>query len=156
MCQMSLTQDDEVIDPAHMSKASGFQKYASAAYDYEKGELIGWDAVYAVLDTQGNFEEIKTDLNKKYKNLVKKGQYTVKEDEGENKFILSDSIANISHKVLLVEGENGMVRFEGIPKKFEYELNLFKDEELRANPLLALQSMIRAAEDHERFTPGGM
>ena len=53
MCQMSLTQDDEVIDPKHMSKASGFKKYASAAFDKERGEIIGWDAVYAVLDQQG-------------------------------------------------------------------------------------------------------
>lgn len=41
--------------------------------------------------------------------------------------------------------------FEGLPKKFEYDMCQFKDAELKANPLLALQSMIRAAEDHDRF-----
>lgn len=39
-----------------------------------------------------------------------------------NEYLLKDTIQKQVHVVRLVEGDNGQVSFEGLPKKFEYDM----------------------------------
>ena len=58
-----------------------------------------------------------------------------------------DNVHNNNIKInLLVSPEDGSVEFIGLPKQFQYPLNLFDDKEKLANPLLVLQAAIRDAE----------
>jgi hypothetical protein len=47
---------------------------------------------------------------------------------------------------LVVQPQDGSVEFEGLPKQFQYPMNMFDDKEKLANPLLVLQAAIRDAE----------
>jgi hypothetical protein len=47
---------------------------------------------------------------------------------------------------LVVQPEDGSVEFVGLPKQFQYPMNMFDDKEKLANPLLVLQAAIRDAE----------
>lgn len=53
----------------------------------------------------------------------------------------------------MITDSKGAVTFEGLPQRFVYPINNFRDEEIRADPLAVLQSVIKADEDHNQVQP---
>jgi len=54
----------------------------------------------------------------------------------------------------MVTDSNGKVTFDGLPAQYANPLNAFSDEELRTNPLICLQALIRNAEGFDPKTDG--
>jgi len=57
-----------------------------------------------------------------------------------------DTSKNEKFVIKMVVDKEGAVEFTGLPQRFVYPVNNFRDEEIRADPLSILQAVIRDAE----------
>ena len=114
---------------------------------------MGWDSLFLLLDqesvakAQTMTEDVVIGSRNWRRRQMQPGDYTIKQISAE-KFELSHKDGKEQYFIDMVSNGD-KVEFVGMPEGFQIMLNSFSAEELRKDPLLILQSILKANEAND-------